>query len=133
MPQLRQPLSSWSKRRSSCRSWKIASSFARDTGGASLTGSPMKSWTRVVLPSAIPIEAVGSGQSAIGASPLVAYSMLPNAHCLLSIRQHLAVAFHHFLDHVGTANDPRALRDEVVLGHVEQVEVRRAAIELNAG
>src|SRR5690349_13107380 len=104
MPQLRQPLSSWSYLRSDWRSLKISSSFERGTAGVSETGSPMCCWTRVDV------------AWVMGAS----------------VRHHLAVAFHHLLDEVGAPDDPLALGDEVVLRHVEEVEVGRAAVELRA-
>src|SRR5512138_2350842 len=103
MPQFRQPFSSWSKRRSDWMSAKISSSLARGSGAASPTGSPMCFWTRV-----------------------------PSAAWDISVGHHLAVFFHHLFDEVRPADHSLALGDEVFLLHVEEVEVRRAAVELDA-
>src|SRR5690606_35090579 len=113
MPQLRQPFSSWSKRMSAWMSAKMASSFSRGTGGVSDTGSPMNSCTRVAACSMSPPGPLAGPQRSVG--------------------EDLRVALHHFLDQVRAAHDAGALRDEVVLAHVEQVEVGRAAVELHAG
>jgi hypothetical protein len=50
-----------------------------------------------------------------------------------SVREDLAVFFfRHLFDQVRAADDPFALGNQVVLGHVEQIEIRRAAVELGA-
>src|SRR5487761_2675935 len=86
-------------------SLKISSSLERATAGLSETGSPIRSCTRV--DACVIVAPVGR-----------------------SVRQDLAVFFHDLLDQVCAADDAFALRNEVVLGHVEQVEIRRAAVEL---
>src|SRR5512135_915478 len=88
-------------------SLKISSSLGRVTAGLSETGSPIRSCTRVD-------------------------AWLIVAPVRRSVRQDLAILFHDLLDQVRTADDAFALGNEVFLGHVEQVEVRRAAVELRA-
>src|SRR5581483_12175397 len=89
-------------------SLKISSSFAGGRTGCSETGSPMCSCTRVVT------ACVMSGS--------------PRA----SVGEDLAVVLHHFLDEMRAADDALALRDQVLLLHVEEVVVGRAAVELDA-
>ena len=49
-----------------------------------------------------------------------------------SVRQNLAIALHDLFDHVGTADNACAFRNQIVLRHREKIEVRRAAIEFYA-
>src|SRR3972149_660562 len=89
-------------------SWKISSSFAAGTAGRSDNGSPMCCWTRVVA-----AEDIGRARS--------------------SICQHLAVALHHLFDQMSAPHNAFAFGNEVILGHVEEIEIGRAAIELHPG
>src|SRR5487761_1956916 len=91
-------------------SWKISSSFARLTAGASATGSPMNCWTRVVAAFSISTLRVDR-----------------------SVRQTLVFVLHDAFDEICAADDAAAFGNQVRLGHVEQIEVGRAAIELRAG
>src|SRR5262245_9745962 len=43
------------------------------------------------------------------------------------------IVFHDLFDHLRTAHDPFAFRNQIRLGHVEEVEIRGAAIEFDAG
>ena len=46
------------------------------------------------------------------------------------VRQDAAVLFHDLLYEVGAANDAFTFGDQVILGHIEKVEIRRTAKEL---
>src|SRR5690242_1100918 len=86
---------------------KMRSSSARSTAGFAETGSPTRCCTRVVVASLI-------------------------ASARPSIRHNLAVFFHDLFDQVRAADYPLAFGDQVVLGHVEKIEVGRAAVEPRA-